>query len=147
MKPLSCENFLEHLAKSSTATKLGINNEIPADLISNAKFLYNHYRFITDKLGFPGIYITSGYRCPELNKAVGGVPGSKHCVCKAFDFAFSNVVTKSDFFNSFNLLRDNFCTWCVNVRGFSARTAQELFPKHFIAYPNRLFVHFQFNYD
>lgn len=147
MKPLTRENFIEHLAKSSTATKLGIINEIPADLMHNANFLYNHYHLITSKLGFPDIYITSGYRCPQLNEAVGGVPGSKHCRCLAFDFAFANVVKKRDFLNSFNLLRDNFVDWCMNVRGFSAPTALKQFKSYFIPYPDRLFVHFQINYD
>lgn len=146
MKPLSRENFIEHLAKSSTAFKLGINNEIPSELMANAKFLFNHYRLITDKLGFPDIYITSGYRCLKLNKAVGGVPGSKHCRCLAFDFVFPNVVKKSDFLNSFNQLRENFCVHCTNARGFSAITADNLFKKHFISYPERLFVHTQINY-
>lgn len=147
MKPLSRENFIAHLPKSSTATKLGINNEIPAGLMPNARFLYNHYHLITAKLGFPDIYITSGYRCPQLNKAVGGVPGSKHCRCLAFDFAFANVVNKSDFLNSLNLLRDNYVDWCMNVRGYSARTALDQFNRYFIPYPDRLFIHFQINYD
>lgn len=36
--------------------------------------------------GIPFI-ITSGYRCAERNKAVGGVPGSAHCRGYAVDIA------------------------------------------------------------
>ena len=40
---------------------------------------------IRDKLGKPMI-ITSGYRCKELNKKVGGVSTSQHCKGQAVDF-------------------------------------------------------------
>ena len=106
MKPLSRDNFIEHLTKSSTATKLGINNEIPVNLMCNAKLLYSHYLLITEKLGFPDIYITSGYRCPKLNKAVGGVPGSKHCRCLAFDFAFPNSTVSKSTLNDLTTIID-----------------------------------------
>lgn len=36
-------------------------------------------------LGTPAIHISSGYRCPSLNKAVGGSPTSAHCHGYAFD--------------------------------------------------------------
>lgn len=143
MKPLSHENFLQHLSKSLTATKLGVKNDIPSELIQNANVLFTFYRFITDKLGFPNIYITSGYRCPELNKVVVGVPGSKHSRCKAFDFTFNDVVTKSDFLNSFNLLCENYINYRITVNGMCASTALEEFDNHFILYPERLYIHFQ----
>jgi uncharacterized protein YcbK (DUF882 family) len=37
--------------------------------------------------GFP-IIITSGYRCPSHNAAVGGKPNSAHVTAEAADFAF-----------------------------------------------------------
>ena len=54
--------------KSDTADKRGIDNRLPKELLPNA-----------------GIYINSGYRCPELNKAVGGVDGSFHLTGCAAD--------------------------------------------------------------
>lgn len=33
------------------------------------------------------LHINSGYRCPELNKAVGGVPSSQHVLGEAADVA------------------------------------------------------------
>lgn len=35
--------------------------------------------------------ITSGYRCEELNKYVGGSPTSQHVFCEAFDFIPKNM--------------------------------------------------------
>lgn len=143
MKPLSSlDDFTEHLVKSSTATKLGITNEIPANLSDNVEKLYDCYLFIFNVLSPDGIYITSGYRCAELNKAVGGVPGSKHCQCKAFDFAFPNVVTKSDFLLVFNQMRYNYKQYLA-AAGFDTSACDEKFRKLFIPYPERFFVHFQ----
>ena len=37
----------------------------------------------------PDMTITSGYRCSEVNKLVGGVSTSQHCKCQAVDFTVS----------------------------------------------------------
>ena len=37
------------------------------------------------------IIITSGYRCPELNKAVGGNPESQHMIGEAADIRCSRM--------------------------------------------------------
>lgn len=142
MKPLSLEDFTEHLAKSSTASKLGIPNEIPAKFLGNVEKLFQCYLFISNVLHPDGVYITSGYRCSELNKAVGGVPGSKHCSAKAFDFAFPNVVNKSDFLVAVNQMRCNYKKYRDNG-GFDTSVSDEIFRKHFLLYPDRLFIHFQ----
>lgn len=45
--------------------------------------------------------ITSGCRCPELNKRVGGNRRSQHCLCEAADF----VPTKVPLELAFDLIR------------------------------------------
>ena len=69
---------MAELVRSSTADRLGINNRVPLALLPNVQGLINH---VLDPLrewyGKP-IYVNSGYRCPELNKAVGGVENSYH---------------------------------------------------------------------
>lgn len=137
--------FEEKLQNSVTAQKLGIKNEIPEEYADRIIELYRSYVNISN-LFIVGlsekIYITSGFRCPELNKAVGGVPGSKHCQCKAFDFAFSSVVGKSDFARVFDGFQNNVVKYLSTV-GLSRDEALTHFRKHFISYPDRLFVHFQ----
>lgn len=42
------------------------------------------------KIGQP-VLITSGYRCPEYNAEVGGVPNSQHVLGTAVDITFPNI--------------------------------------------------------
>jgi hypothetical protein len=44
---------------------------------------------LRDRLGKP-LIVRSGYRSPSHNRAVGGVPASKHMLGTAFDIALSN---------------------------------------------------------
>ena len=69
---------LQELTRSATARRLGIDNTPPASAIRALNDLVDK---VLDPLreawGGP-IRVNSGYRCPELNKAVGGTPGSQH---------------------------------------------------------------------
>ena len=67
------DNFtLEELIKSSTATKLNIDNNPTEEITSNLLELSTKIlQPIRNVYGKP-IVISSGYRCTKLNKAVGG---------------------------------------------------------------------------
>ena len=69
---------IAELCNSDTADRLGIINRLPKEYLPNVQGLINN---VLDPLrewyGKP-IYVNSGYRCPELNKAVGGVENSFH---------------------------------------------------------------------
>ena len=81
---------LQELKKSATADKLGIDNSIPLSIIPNIEILINQVLDpIREYMNEP-IYVNSGYRCPLLNKAVGGVAGSQHVLGQAAD-----ITTKS----------------------------------------------------
>ena len=76
---------LSELKKSVTADKLGINNNIPLSIIPNLEILINQVlNPIAEYMDVP-IFVNSGYRCPLLNKAVGGVAGSQHVLGQAAD--------------------------------------------------------------
>ena len=81
------ENFtLEELCKSSTATRLGINN-IPEEdeIIENLKYVAeNILQPIREKFGVP-FTPNSGYRSSELNKAIGSSDKSQHRKGEAVD--------------------------------------------------------------
>ena len=81
------ENFtLEELIRSNTAERMGIDN-VPKDekVVENLRSLcLEVLQPLRDYVGAP-VHINSGYRCPELNMAVGGVKNSQHCRGEATD--------------------------------------------------------------
>lgn len=76
---------LQELKKSVTAEKLGIDNSIPLSIIPNIEILINQVLDPIREYMDKPIYVNSGYRCPLLNKAVGGVAGSQHVLGQAAD--------------------------------------------------------------
>lgn len=80
------EHFtVEEFERSSTADRLGIANRVPAALLPNLKTLCE---VVLEPLrAFAGkpIVISSGYRCPALNQAVGGASQSQHLRGEAAD--------------------------------------------------------------
>lgn len=94
------KNFnLNEFIKSKTADKLGIDNTPPDDVMDNLLLLIEELDKIRDEFGSP-IYINSGYRCPDLNKAVGGVPNSAHLYGLAAD------ITSKDNKKLFQLIKE-----------------------------------------
>lgn len=81
------KNFTwEEFTKSDTAKRLHINNaittwEVRDNIIALVEDVLQPLR---DAWGGP-LFINSGYRCLELNKAVGGVPTSQHVLGQAAD--------------------------------------------------------------
>ena len=81
-------NAFEH---SSTADRLGIDNRVPAALLPNLKTLCE---VVLEPLrAFAGkpIVISSGYRCPALNRAVRGVSQSQHLRGEAADLHLPSI--------------------------------------------------------
>ena len=86
----------EELCRSDVAERRGINNrprtkEEEKRVIENLKALCMEVlQPLRDFLGKP-VVISSGYRCPELNKAVGGVRNSQHMKGEAADIHVENT--------------------------------------------------------
>ena len=79
-------NFtLAQLTRSETAGRDGINNAPPEDIIPNLQRLAESLETVQTLLGSP-LHISSGYRCAELNRAVGGTSASQHIDGLAADF-------------------------------------------------------------
>jgi len=82
---LSSNFTLSELCKSETAARKGIDNTPPEDVINNLTCLCDMVlQKVRSKLGV--VMVTSGYRSPELNKAIGGSVTSDHCKGLAADF-------------------------------------------------------------
>lgn len=69
---------IAELVKSETADKKAIDNRLPKELLPNAQALVDNVLDpLREAYGKP-ITVRSGYRCPALNKAVGGSKTSDH---------------------------------------------------------------------
>jgi len=93
------ENFsLEELCASNKATAKKINNTPSPEVRKNLERLCKEVlQPIRNKYG-RAITVNSGYRCPELNKLVGGVPTSQHVKGEAADIKCT-ATSKAELFN------------------------------------------------
>lgn len=111
---------IHELTTSATAARLGINNTPDKTVTANLTALVDH---ILDPLreawGKP-IIVTSGYRCPKLNKAVGGAASSQHMLGQAADIHTVSDEPKEnkqlyDLIRKLNLPVDQ----CINEYGYN----------------------------
>jgi len=82
------KNFvLSEITKSNTAKRLGIKNEPNKEHLQAMQLLITKLiQPMRDAIG--PIRISSGYRSPKLNKAIGGSRTSQHCKGQALDLQF-----------------------------------------------------------
>jgi hypothetical protein len=69
---------LKELTRSATAEAKGIDNTPTPEVEKNLTLLVENVLDPLRKLSGKPITVNSGYRCPELNKAVGGSKTSDH---------------------------------------------------------------------
>lgn len=69
---------IKELCKSSTAIQKGIDNTPNSEIVNNLKQLVDQVLDPLRKRYGKPIKVNSGYRCPQLNKAVKGAPNSQH---------------------------------------------------------------------
>jgi hypothetical protein len=85
------KNFsLEEMTKSQTAIRFSMDNTPDAECIEAMKALCQKVlEIIRENLG--EVQVNSGYRSPEVNKAIGGMPTSQHCRGEAADIEVPGV--------------------------------------------------------
>jgi zinc D-Ala-D-Ala carboxypeptidase len=64
----------------------GIDNSLPDRLLADARQTCELMERIRAHLGGVPIIVTSGYRCPQLNRAIGSADTSDHIRALAVDF-------------------------------------------------------------
>ena len=86
------ENFsLAEMVRSQTASRKGIRNRPGPNQIEALELLCkNVLQPVRDHFGKP-VNVSSGYRSPKLNRAIGGSGSSQHCKGEAADFTVSGV--------------------------------------------------------
>lgn len=77
--------YLEEFTQSDYALRHGIRNIPSPKVKQNLQVLANGLEQVRDLLGNP-IFIKSGYRGIDLNRAIGGVTNSAHVTGYAADF-------------------------------------------------------------
>lgn len=87
--------YLDEFEASQVAARMGIDNTAPLEvkynLIALCRAILQPYRD-----AFPSIpvFVSSGFRCDDLNKAVGGSPSSDHRFGKAADIKAMGIGTR-----------------------------------------------------
>lgn len=103
----------EHIAyeeaiRSQTAIRKGINNEPDLDTVKRMIHVaINCFEPVRRWYGKP-LIVSSFYRSPELNKAVGGSETSQHCKGEAIDIDTGN---REENKKIFEWLKDNLPEW------------------------------------
>lgn len=99
---LSKNLSLSEVTKSNTAKRLGIDNTPSQEVIENLKQTAEKiFQPIREYFDCP-IHVSSGYRSPELNRAIGGSRTSEHCLGFALDLdqdGMDSPITNADIFN------------------------------------------------
>lgn len=97
----------KEFTQSDTASRLHINNAITDfDVRDNIKALVDYLlQPLRDIWGGP-LFINSGYRCPELNEKVGGVPTSQHTKGQAADVGCTDPIALARLAKNMNLVWD-----------------------------------------
>ena len=81
---------LSEFINSATAKRQQIDNTPSFEIVDNLNRLADYLDTIREKYGKP-IFISSGFRCPLLNQAVGGVVNSQHLKGLAADLVCADM--------------------------------------------------------
>lgn len=96
---------ISELTRSETALKYGIDNSPNEEVKKNLeKLVKNILDPLREHYGYP-IHISSGYRCQELNKKVGGSKTSQHMSGRAADICMNDRAIHRKIFNMIQELK------------------------------------------
>lgn len=108
---------LEELTRSATAEQRGIDNTPNEEVVENLRTLCrNVLEPARTAFGAP-IYVSSGYRCTELNRAVGGKPTSQHLRGEAADLQVKGVANLRKLYKILDRLPHDQLLYETNAKG------------------------------
>lgn len=87
---LSTHFSYAEFTRSDTALRRWIDNDLPVELMHNARATAAMLERIRELLGTP-LNVSSGYRCLELNRAIGSKDDSDHVKALACDFTVAGT--------------------------------------------------------
>lgn len=91
---------LEELCYTSVKEFKKTNLKQAKDNLGKMYMLAGFAERVREIIGQP-LIVSSGYRCSELNKYLGGVATSQHCLCEALDIICKKM-SVSEMFNKIN---------------------------------------------
>jgi hypothetical protein len=106
MTALSKYATLEECSRSVTAARLGIDNNPPVEVRDNLREVCSKVFDACREFAGGPLAIASGYRCPKLNKAVGGSKTSEHMLGQALDIDCDTFGHKTNA-EIFHFIKDN----------------------------------------
>jgi hypothetical protein len=135
---LSPHFSLAEFVFSETAASRGLDNTPPPDIAERLRATAQQMERVRDLLGGRAITITSGYRSPAVNAAVGGTATSDHMkgysvdfVCPSFGtpYEIAMAIRSSPIFQDVDQLIHEFGNW-VHVSFDPTRRRQALTAHH-----------------
>lgn len=132
---------LKEFTQSSTATRLKIDNTPNAEILRNLQYGVQMVLDPLRRIHQQPIIITSGYRCVQLNKAVGGVPNSWHTKGKAADIHIKDEDEAREIFKILKtlpsvdtvLFEHSHSTQWIHVQWDMAKTPRHHYNFNFVA--------------
>jgi len=116
---LSPHFTLEAMTASAVARRRGIDNTPSPAIIDQLTNTALHMEMVRSLLGDRPILVSSGYRCAELNRVIGGASNSAHLYGTAVDFtcpSFGAPIDVARFLSKqalqFDQLIYEFTDWC-----------------------------------
>lgn len=92
------QNFsLQELTISQTAARKGIDNTPSQSIIETLIMTCDRMEKVRQICGNRAIFVSSGYRSPAVNKAIGGAKTSHHMTGHAVDFSVSGLTIAGTF--------------------------------------------------
>lgn len=90
---------IKELSKSTTAKQKGIDNSPNSEIVKNLEQLVDNILDpLREQYGKP-IIVSSGYRCPALNKVIGGSKTSQHMLGLAADITVGTPTKNKELFD------------------------------------------------
>lgn len=85
---------MQEVVESQTALRKGIDNTLPDKLLPNVIMVAENVLEKAREFFHKPVVVSSWYRSPKLNKAIGGSVTSDHCKGCAVDFKIMGVPNK-----------------------------------------------------
>lgn len=91
---LSAHFTLDELTRSQVAVRRGLDNQPAPLIVANLKRVAQLLEEVRALVGRP-LIVSSGYRSPAVNKAVGGATNSAHVLGLAADIICSGISSRT----------------------------------------------------